>query len=106
MAENPISEVHGGLPCYRQLVLKYMPWLQKLDDVPVNYNDVTQAQQLDLSQVNQMMINCQINDEMKPNKRYSVDSFDLQSPTKFVSKNHFVIKFSFYFTGKVTYTGK
>ena len=92
-----MSEVHGGLPCYRQLVLKYMPWLQKLDDVPVNYNDVAQAQQLDLSQVNQMMINCQINEEMKPHKKYSVDSFDLQSPTKFVSQTSICSNYFFLF---------
>jgi internalin A len=27
LAENPMSEPKGGLPCYRQLVLKFIPWL-------------------------------------------------------------------------------
>lgn len=82
LAENPMSEPKTGLPCYRQLVLKHMPWLQKLDDVPVNYNDVSSAQQLDLTQVNQMMNNIQIAEEIKPQIKNCVDQFQMQSPTK------------------------
>lgn len=43
MAENPISAEKGGIPCYRQVVLKHLPWLEKLDDVPVDHYEVTQA---------------------------------------------------------------
>lgn len=32
LSENPICE---GLPNYRQQVIKMLPWLDKLDDVPV-----------------------------------------------------------------------
>lgn len=74
LSENPISAEQGGLPCYRKVVLKHVPWLEKLDDVPVNYADVTSAQQLDLDQVCQMMNQCAIAEE--------IESTDSQPPGK------------------------
>jgi hypothetical protein len=40
LGENPISATQGGIPFYRSVVLKYIPWLEKLDDVAVSYDEV------------------------------------------------------------------
>ena len=32
LGENPISMENGGIPFYRSVVLKHLPWLEKLDD--------------------------------------------------------------------------
>lgn len=43
LAENPISAEQGGIPFYRSVVLKHLPWLEKLDDTPVTYEEVQMA---------------------------------------------------------------
>ena len=43
LGENPMSAEHGGIPFYRSVVLKHLPWLQKLDDTPVTYEEVQMA---------------------------------------------------------------
>ena len=55
LAENPISSAHGGLPHYRVCVLHFVPWLEKLDDVPVTPDEVTRATSLNLEQVIQLV---------------------------------------------------
>lgn len=55
LGENPISSEHGGLPYYRSVVLKHMPWLEKLDDIAVAYDEVQMAQEIDLDQINEMI---------------------------------------------------
>ena len=55
LGENPISAENGGLPFYRSVVLKHMPWLEKLDDVAVTYDEVQLAQEIDLEQIGEMM---------------------------------------------------
>lgn len=55
LGENPISAEHGGLPYYRSVVLKHMPWLEKLDDVAVSYDEVQMAQEIDLDQITDLM---------------------------------------------------
>jgi len=40
LSENPISE---GLPHYRLMVLKYLPKLEKLDDIVVTYQEHEEA---------------------------------------------------------------
>ena len=32
LSENPMSQENGGIPFYRSVVLKHLPWLEKLDD--------------------------------------------------------------------------
>ena len=48
LGENPISAEQGGIPFYRQVVLKHLPQLEKLDDVAVSYDEVQAAQELDM----------------------------------------------------------
>lgn len=48
LGENPISTEQGGIPFYRSVVLKHLPWLEKLDDQPVTYDEVQMAQQIDI----------------------------------------------------------
>ena len=55
LGENPISAENGGIPFYRSVVLKHMPWLEKLDDVPVTYDEVQMAQEIDMDQISEMM---------------------------------------------------
>lgn len=55
LGENPISADNGGIPFYRQVVLKHIPWLEKLDDVPVTYDEVQMAQEVDMDQIIEMM---------------------------------------------------
>jgi len=43
LGENPISAEQGGIPFYRSVVLKHLPWLEKLDDQPVTYDEVQMA---------------------------------------------------------------
>ena len=43
LGENPMSAEHGGIPFYRSVVLKHLPWLEKLDDTPVTYEEVQMA---------------------------------------------------------------
>ena len=51
LAENPISSPHGGLPHYRLCVLFFVPWLEKLDDILVTPDEVTQATSMNLEQI-------------------------------------------------------
>lgn len=44
MSENPIT----SLPNYRLMVLKYLPRLEKLDDIQVNYQELEQAREVDI----------------------------------------------------------
>ena len=46
LAENPISVC---LPFYRKVVLKFLPWLEKLDDVPVSDLELVQAKNFDIT---------------------------------------------------------
>jgi hypothetical protein len=48
LGENPMSAEHGGIPFYRSVVLKHLPWLEKLDDTPVTYEEVQMAQEIDI----------------------------------------------------------
>ena len=47
MSENPITT----LPNYRLMVLKYLPRLEKLDDVAVSYQELEQAREVDIQQM-------------------------------------------------------
>lgn len=47
MSENPIT----SLPNYRLMVLKYLPRLEKLDDIQVNYQELEQAREVDIQQM-------------------------------------------------------
>ena len=44
MSENPIT----NLPNYRLMVLKYLPRLEKLDDVAVSYQELELAREIDI----------------------------------------------------------
>lgn len=100
LSENPISAEQGGLPCYRKVVLKHVPWLEKLDDVPVNYADVTSAQQLDLDQVCQMMNQCAIAEEIESTDSQPPGKED-KMPANFVSKT---LKYSYWNFEKMVMT--
>ena len=47
MSENPITT----LPNYRLMVLKYLPRLEKLDDVEVSYQELELAREIDIQQM-------------------------------------------------------
>ena len=55
LAENPISADHGGLPHYRTCVLHFLPHLEKLDDVAVNFEEVQRARAIDLETLVRMV---------------------------------------------------
>lgn len=40
LGENPISSDQGGLPFYRLTVISHLPWLEKLDDIPISYEEL------------------------------------------------------------------
>ncbi len=43
LGENPISAEQGGLPFYRLAVINHLPWLEKLDEIPVTYEELQKA---------------------------------------------------------------
>jgi hypothetical protein len=45
LSENPIAT---ELPHYRLMVLKYLPKLEKLDDIVVSYQEHEEARELDI----------------------------------------------------------
>ena len=55
LGENPISSDQGGIPHYRSVVLNLLPWLEKLDDIPVTQAEIQQAQQVDVNEIFHLM---------------------------------------------------
>lgn len=47
MSENPITNLSN----YRLVVLKYLPRLEKLDDIAVTYHELEQAREVDVQQM-------------------------------------------------------
>ena len=45
LIENPISRL---LPNYRLMVLKYLPQLEKLDDIPVTHEELEEARDVEM----------------------------------------------------------